>query len=107
MLAKGGRWRDAGKYDRQHPVPITGGLRELKRHPEGLLQSFGLDNRRQVSGYRPNGLFVGIWNISWTFYRWLWMTGQYPSPLSKAYLARKAVHDRFKQEITPLTAKTV
>ena len=90
-----------GKYDRKHPFPIAGAeLRELKRHTEDLPQSFGLDHRlRRYQGTRPIALYR--WELEYlldVLSMALDDRNQYPSQQSKAYLALKAVPDRFKQE---------
>ena len=90
-----------GKYDRKHPFLIAGAERRaLKRHTEDLPQSFGLDNRlRRYQGTRPIALYR--WDLEYlldVLSMALDDRNQYPSPQSKAYLALKAVHDRFKQE---------
>ena len=90
-----------GKYDRKHPFLIAGAeLRELKRHIEDLPQSFGLDHRLpRYQGTRPIALYR--WDLEYlldVLSVALDDRNQYPSPQSKAYLALKAVHDRFKQE---------
>ena len=90
-----------GKYDRKHPFLITGAeLTELKRHTEDLPQSFGLDNRLQrYQGARPIALHR--WDVEYlldVLSMALDDRNQYPSQQSKAYLALKAVHDRFQQE---------
>ncbi len=89
------------KYDRKHPFLIAGAeLRELKRHTEDLPQSFGLHHRLQrYQGTRPIALYR--WDLEYlldVLSVALDDRNQYPSPQSKAYLALKAVHDRFKQE---------
>src|SRR5438128_5930155 len=90
-----------GKYDRKHPFLIAGAeLKELKRHTEDLPQSFGLHHRLQrYQGTRPIALYR--WDLEYlldVLSVALDDRNQYPSPQSKAYLALKAVHDRFKQE---------
>ena len=90
-----------GKYDRKHPFLIAGAeLREWKRHTEDLPQSFGLHHRLQrYQGTRPIALYR--WDLEYlldVLSVALDDRNQYPSPQSKAYLALKAVHDRFKQE---------
>src|SRR6266851_3189401 len=67
-----------GKYDRKHPFPIAGAeLRELKRHAEETshltILRFG-QPPAAIWTPRPIVLYGGIWNISWTFCRWRWMT---------------------------------
>ena len=84
-----------GKYDRRHPVLITGAeLRELKRLP--MPESLGLDRRiERYQGTRSIGLYR--WDLECLLDTLSWVAdGRDPFVSPRGCVTVRALHDRLR-----------